>query len=77
MPKSSELCIIPRCENKRHCRGVCVACYFEARRLIKAKITTDAELVRRKRWLPANRTGRPSKNKLRQLMIRKPAKAGA
>ena len=70
MPKSAELCIVPGCKNKRHCRGVCVSCYFACRREIEAGGTTDSDLVRKRMWLKPNRTGRPSTNIARKLLAR-------
>lgn len=69
MPKrQDDRCIVPGCKNKRRWRGVCVACYFAA----KAKITkgeyTDADLVKRKLWLPSNRSGRPAKSALAKVL---------
>ncbi len=68
MSKAAGLCIVPGCKNKRHCRGVCVSCYFEARRRIAAGATTDETLVRKKLLLAVNRSGRPSKNKMAKLI---------
>lgn len=73
MSKPKDECITPRCDGKRYCRGVCLACYCQCRRSIEAGETTDAELVRKRLWLAPNRTGRPSKNKIAKLIRAKVA----
>lgn len=61
-------CIVPGCKNKACWRGVCKACYFAAKRKIEKGEVTDEELVKRKLWLRANRTGRPSNNRLSRIL---------
>ena len=71
MSKRKDECVVPGCHNKRYCRGDCIACYSEARRKIAAGEATDEELVRKKLWLKANRSGRPSKNRLSKVLAAK------
>lgn len=68
MPKGKHVCIVPGCDRRRKWRGVCLACYFAAKRKIQQGEITDEELVRRKLWLRAKR-GRPAKNMMAKAVM--------
>lgn len=68
MPKSTDLCIVPGCKNKRKSRGVCIACYFAARRQMKAGSITEEQLIKRRLLLKANRTGRPASSRMAKMI---------
>jgi hypothetical protein len=52
MPRTQATCIIEDCGKPAHARGLCVACYQEARRKIAAGKTTSDKLIKRGLILP-------------------------
>lgn len=47
-----EKCIVPGCENKIYCRGLCQNCYGVARYMIRRKKVTEKQLVKSGKMLP-------------------------
>jgi len=56
--RSKPLKKCPHCNKPAFRRGVCRGCYFQAKRRIKARETTDEKLVKGKWWKPSQRGGR-------------------
>ena len=52
------MCLTPDCENGEESRGLCHSCYAVARRLIKDKRTTWAQLEELSLASPPRKTGR-------------------
>lgn len=57
MPKTRPIMCLhyQTCKRMAKRRGVCLACYYSARRAVLAKKTTDQKLVRQGWWLPSHR----------------------